>query len=597
MNDDMNFNPISKDGSQENDTTDRKEYDSGSGKHPYEENDAGRSEPDAYEIDYAAQPEKETDGVNDAVPSEKETDGVNDAVPSEKETDGINDAVQPEKETDGIDDAVRPEKETDDVNDENQPENEPYDRYYSNQNNEEVQSSREPQNDSGNIYYFHQENEQRDENKNGSSHLKMGGVVALGIVTALVIGSLIYSFQGNNRIVWPTAEEENSAANRLVLGNSQSENEVTQEKQLQSQSTAPKGSLDVSDVVAATMPGIVSITSESVQEVEYFFYGTYEIPSESAGSGIIIAQSDTELLIATNYHVVDGADSLTVCFSTEDTEDAIVSANVKGTDAEQDLAVIAVKLNDISDEVLSQIRIVSLGDSDSLQVGQRAIAIGNALGYGQSVTAGIVSALNRSLTIDNVESTFIQTDAAINFGNSGGALLNASGEVIGINSAKATSSGVEGMGYAIPINAAKPILEDLINKVTREKVDASEKGSLGIDAKSVSQEAQQVYNIPAGAFVYKVEPGAAADEAGIIQGDIIIKMDGTRINSADALENLLNYYKEGETVEVVYETGGSGSYREKTVSVTLQAAASENNSDPYPYQMPGYGNGGFGGGF
>ena len=307
------------------------------------------------------------------------------------------------------------------------------------------------------------------------------GVIALAVVTAFVLGSLIFSFRETHNYVTPVSEllkEAGESSLSLEGGKDTAAGALDKTAEF---SYSPKGPLDVSDVVEATMPSIVAITSESMQVVEYFFYGRQEIPSESAGSGIIIGQSGEELLIATNYHVIEDSDTITVCFSvkTEEAEEAIAEALLKGSDETKDLAVVAVKLKDIPEQVKSQIRVASLGDSDELVVGQRAIAIGNALGYGQSVTAGIVSAVNRELNIESETQNFIQTDAAINFGNSGGALLNNAGEVIGINSAKATASGAERMGYAIPINEAKPILEELMNKETREKVDASERGSLG----------------------------------------------------------------------------------------------------------------------
>ena len=331
-----------------------------------------------------------------------------------------------------------------------------------------------------------------------------------------------------------------------------------------------RGSLDVSDVVEAAMPCIVAITSESVQTVESFFYGRVQIPSENSGSGIIIGQNDTELFIATNYHVIEDASSISVSFSVEAKENTVVEASVKGSDSSRDLAVVSISKDAILQQVLSKIRIAVLGDSDALAVGQRAIAIGNALGYGQSVTAGIVSAINRELTVDGTTQTYIQTDAAINFGNSGGALLDDKGQVIGINSAKAASGGAERMGYALPINEAKPILEELINRVPREKVETGEQGSLGIRAQNVSAQAQFFYDIPAGAYVTEVQAGSAADLAGIRSGDIITEWDGTAIDSVESLVEQLGYYCSGETVEVRYVTGRSGIYEEQVGPITLQ---------------------------
>lgn len=287
------------------------------------------------------------------------------------------------------------------------------------------------------------------------------------------------------------------------------------------------------------MPSIVAITSVSVQEILSFFgYGTRQYQSAGSGSGIIVGENDSELLIATNNHVVSGATTLTVCFADgdvvgaeEETQamasgdssgndvdvDNAVSAKIKGTDEENDLAVIAVEKSDIPEATMSKIKIAQLGSSDDLVVGEQVVAIGNALGYGQSVTSGWVSALNRSISTEEGETSgLIQTDAAINPGNSGGALLNMKGEVIGINAAKYADSQVEGMGYAIPISKAEPILEELMNRQTRDKVeDSSKVGYLGIKAADLTTEAIQMYNMPAGAFLTQVTEGGAADNAGI----------------------------------------------------------------------------------
>ena len=311
-----------------------------------------------------------------------------------------------------------------------------------------------------------------------------------------------------------------------------------------------------------------------MQEVQdWFSRQTYQMESESAGSGIIIGENDTELLICTNNHVVEDSDTLTVTFI----DDESYEAQVKGTDKENDLAVVAVKLDDISDDTRSKIKIAKYGDSDSLRVGEQVVAIGNALGYGQSVTTGIVSALNRDITAseDGSEDSattyqdLIQTDAAINPGNSGGALLNMNGEVIGINSAKASESGVEGMGYAIPISKAMPILENLMSKQTRSKVDEDKIGYLGINGQGVSDQAVQLYNVPAGVYVTKVQSGSPADEAGLREGDIITKFDGTEVSDMSDLQERLQYYSAGETVELTIQTNKDGAYAEKTLEITL----------------------------
>ena len=354
--------------------------------------------------------------------------------------------------------------------------------------------------------------------------------------------------------------------------------------------------LDVSDVVVDAMPSVVAITNKSVQEVRYMFYGTMEMESVSSGSGFIIAKTDDELLIATNYHVIEGANSLTVCFSVdaEDEADTIVQAVEKGSEPEYDLSVVSVNLSDIPDSVRDQITVASLGDSGAIRVGEPAIAIGNALGYGQSVTLGIVSALNRSLTIDDAQNTYIQTDAAINFGNSGGALLNVDGEVIGINSAKAASSGVEGMGYAIPINDARPILESLINKETRSKAAEGEQAYLGVYVQDISSEAKMLYDIPNGIWIYEVAEGSPAEKAGLKRGDIISKIDGNSVPSISRFSELMEYYRAGETVDVELLTVDGGSYTQKETEVTFDEQPREGESlmnregSGYGFRYPSY---------
>lgn len=341
---------------------------------------------------------------------------------------------------------------------------------------------------------------------------------------------------------------------------------------LETTSTGEDGiiAMDVSAIVENCMPSIVSITNHSVQEVQSYFYGSQEMETESAGSGIIIAQNDTELLIATNKHVVEDAQKMTVCFTVEaeDPEDLVVEAVTKGTDSSYDLAVVAVELSNIPEEILSQLKIATLGSSDDLKVGETAIAIGNALGTGQTVTSGIISALEREITTDVGTFTELQTDAAINFGCSGGALLNKRGEVIGINSAKATADYAESMGYAIPIDAAIPILTNLINRETRTVVDNH--GYMGITVVPVSDEAKEMYNMPAGAFVYEVTEGSAGEEAGLKKGDIITKFDGITIDSSDTLVETLGYYEAGETVTVEIQVAEGGTYNSKELEVTLQ---------------------------
>ena len=321
---------------------------------------------------------------------------------------------------------------------------------------------------------------------------------------------------------------------------------------------------DVSDIVENTLPSIVSITNMSVQEVQNFFGGISQQESESAGSGIIISQNDSELLVVTNNHVVEGSDTLTVTFNDGNS----VEAQIKGTDSARDLAVVAVPLDKISDDTMNAIKVATLGDSDSLKVGEPAIAIGNALGYGQSVTTGIVSATGR--TIDGFDGEYIQTDAAINPGNSGGALLNANGEVIGINSAKINSSAVEGMGFAIPISDASDVIQNLMNKETRSKVSDEERGYLGIKGYDVSEEGAQMYNMPTGVYVKEVMSGGGAEKTGLTKGSIITGFEGSSISGMSSLQEQLQYYKAGEEVTLTVQIPDkNGEYTEKDIKVTL----------------------------
>ena len=324
-------------------------------------------------------------------------------------------------------------------------------------------------------------------------------------------------------------------------------------------------SSDISDVVEEVMPAMVSIVNNYTEKGTTFWGQTYSEPAQSGGSGIIVGKNDDELLIVSNNHVVEGAETLTVTFIDETEANAVI----KGLDADMDLAVIAVPLSDLTDETKAAITIASLGDSDQLKLGQPVIAIGNALGYGQSVTNGIISALNREITLsDGSTGIFIQTNAAINPGNSGGALLNINGEVIGINSNKIGGSTIEGMGYAIPITSASPIIADLMERQTRTEVAESEMGYLGISPQTVPNQYLQL-GMPQGVFVVSVEPGLAADQAGMVYGDIIVSFDGQRISSRDDLVNTLRYYRAGETVTVKVQRNVNGKYQEIELEVTL----------------------------
>ena len=335
---------------------------------------------------------------------------------------------------------------------------------------------------------------------------------------------------------------------------------------------------NVADVAEAVMPSIVAITNKSVQEVNnYFFRRSFQYEATSAGSGIIVGSNDTELLICPNNHVVEDASELSVTFIDEQS----YTANVKGTDPDNDLAVVSVNLEDISEDTMDQIRIGRTGDSDDMRVGEQVVAIGNALGYGQSVTTGIISAKNRSIeaaadsygTNVTTYEDLIQTDAAINFGNSGGALLNMNGEVIGINSAKASQSGVEGMGYSIPIAKAMPILEDLMNRQTRVRLAEDEIGYIGINGQSVSRDATMLYGIPQGIYVTYVEEDSPAAQAGLEEGDIITEFDGEQVTSMRDLQYMMQYYAAGETIDVKISSA-SNNYEDDTLSITLGSRSS-----------------------
>ena len=370
------------------------------------------------------------------------------------------------------------------------------------------------------------------------------------------------------------------AVNRMAQDSSEAEKVVSSTPTLQTAADTKDGnikgqSLDVSDIASATMPSIVSITNKSVQEVQNYFdmFGMggqmQEQEVESAGSGIIVGQNDTELLIVTNNHVVENADTLSVAF----VDNEVYEAAIKGTDADNDLAVVAVKLEEISDDTMSEIKAIQLGDSENLQVGEQVVAIGNALGYGQSVTTGIVSAVDRQL--DEASCNLIQTDAAINPGNSGGALLNMKGELIGINSAKFVDSTVEGMGFAIPITTAAPILDKLMAQETRDVVDADEMGYMGIQPLDISSEMIQMYDMPQGVFVSAVIEDTAAEKAGMKKGDIITEIEGQTMTTRAELMDKLQYYKAGETIEVIVQRSDSGEYKEMTLKVTLEEKPKE----------------------
>lgn len=397
-----------------------------------------------------------------------------------------------------------------------------------------------------------QPTEEPPKKKKGGNSKKWLSIVSGGLVFGIVACA---AFQAGNIIV-----------DRVTGGEAKEVRQTSTITQLNQTSSTVTS--DVSGIVEQAMPSIVSITNMSIQEVQNFFGQTQEQESESLGSGIIIQQSDTELLIATNNHVVEGADTLTVTFVDEEN----VEANIKGTDPSKDLAIVAVPLESIKDSTMETIAIATLGDSNEVQVGEPAIAIGNALGYGQSVTTGIISATNRQIDMDGFDSELIQTDAAINPGNSGGALLNANGAVIGINTAKINSSVAEGMGYAIPISDASEVLTNLMNRETRERVSDEARGYLGITGQDVSSDIGEAYNMPTGVYISEVTKGSGAEQAGLSRGSIITGMEGVTIDSMETLQDQLSYYAVGETVELTVQVPASGGeYEEQTVSVTLGA--------------------------
>ena len=545
----------------------------------------------------------------------------------ETETDNVN--MQEETETVFEDNASKPGETTNESAVTQEPGNAPtpenpvYARAY--QPNEQRESTKEEwyqeaqqeqkQQQSYNAYQFtapESKKPNRSGKKLNGQGRKFGTVVATAVVFGLVASAV---FQGTNYV----GSKLNPQGKKSVQV--QSTQTISQNKSSDSEesvSGSTEGTSSVSQVAKNAMPSIVSIVGVSVQEIpqiyQYFGYGQQQ-ETQSSGSGIIVGQNDTELLIATNNHVVSGTNSLTVCFtnqdgsavtgngdvektsaegesgstnqdgqdsSLDDVQSGAVSAQIKGTDADNDLAVISVKLEDIPEDVLSEIKVATIGDSDSLQMGEQVVAIGNALGYGQSVTSGYVSALNRQVSSDDTDGTFIQTDAAINPGNSGGALLNMKGELIGINSAKIASDEVEGMGFAIPISKAEPILDEMMNQETRYKVEDEDKAAyIGITCENVTSDVNQMYGIPQGVYVDTVVEGGPAEKAGIKKGDVITKIDGTAIDAYKDLVDRLEYYEAGETVELEVYRAQDGEYNAQKISVTLGAkkdAPSTNSS-------------------
>lgn len=465
------------------------------------------------------------------------------------------------------------------------------------QNNGYYYSTNDSQTNNGYNY-----NSNNNNNGNGKKKKKKRTLIAVAAVCVVLLAGTIgisAAYISKNKDSLTNVLEDGTLSkndnnsnndNSSDSGNYESIGSTNTQNDANSSSKSGVTVTDVSSVVSSAMPSVVAITSKTLVESrndysqdiwEYYFGGgnsgnnksnSYE--EDAAGSGIIVDQTSTELLIVTNNHVVEGADSLKIQFAGTESKDS-VDGYIKGTDSTKDVAVVAVKLKDIPSDVLKNIKKATLGDSDKVNVGEGVIAIGNALGYGQSVTTGIISAKDRKVQLENQTMTLLQTDAAINGGNSGGALLNASGEVIGINVAKYSSSGsssnasVEGMGFAIPISSVKDIISDLETKETRTKVSEDERGYLGISGFDVDEQTSQAYSIPQGIQVQSVVKGGPAENAGIAASDVITKFDGQDVSSMASLQSILEYYKKGEQVKVTIEYRDGREYKTKDVTVTL----------------------------
>ncbi|GLC82535.1 S1C family serine protease [Lacrimispora brassicae] len=400
--------------------------------------------------------------------------------------------------------------------------------------------------------------------KKGGFAKKAAGLVGGALIFGVVAGSTMVG------INWAAGAYGNK--NGLEISQAETIPSSTNAEGVQAANTSSiTAANDVSTIVDKAMPSVVAITSKMIYESQTWF-GPMQREGVGSGSGIIVGKNDDELLIVTNNHVVQGAEELKVTFIDQEA----VDASIKGTDADSDLAVIAVSLKGISSDTLSKIAIASLGNSDSLKVGQGVVAIGNALGYGQSVTVGYVSALDRSVqTEDGTSRDLLQTDAAINPGNSGGALLNMRGEVVGINSAKYSSTEVEGMGYAIPISKAQNIIDTLMTRKTRTQVTDENQGYLGIQCKNIDGTTSQQLGMPQGVFIYKIVEGGAASKSDLQEKDIITKFDGQGIKTYDDLTNMLKYYEGGTTVTLTVQSLENGQYVERNVDITLGKRPSE----------------------
>ena len=416
---------------------------------------------------------------------------------------------------------------------------------------------------------------ERREKRKGGAARKVAAVTAAAVLFGVVAGGVMtgVNLVGNHLLGLYLPQQSTAAETEEAAEETTAAPQVKQQTQA---AVAPVSSTtDVSAIAEAAMPSVVAINDTMTVEQRNWFGMPQTYQATSSGSGIIVAQSDTELLIATNNHVVSGATDLEVTF----VDDNSVAAAIKGTDSATDLAIIAVQLSDIPADTMSKIQVASLGDSDQLKVGQQVVAIGNALGYGQSVTVGYISAKDRKITDENgVEHTYLQTDAAINPGNSGGALLDLNGNVIGINAAKTASTEVEGMGFAIPISDARDILDNLMTKQTRIAVDKDAQGYLGIRVTNIDAATSQAYGMPIGVYVYQIMDGGAAANSDLKEKDIITKFDGQSINTAEELTDMLTYYESGSQVTLTVQTLVNGAYIEHEVSVTLAPQVPENKN-------------------
>lgn len=420
-----------------------------------------------------------------------------------------------------------------------------------------------------NLYFDENEKKKKKvkkiKNKKSKTLLLLKKTTAIAASAAIfggVSGGVFYLINGNELKEY----NKNASNNKITIGTYDLVNDNTTENGSiisANNNSADMSNMSVSELAQNVMPSVVSVSITATVKYNQWFFGSYEYESEGSGSGIIIGKNNEELLMVTNNHVVKDANTVSVKFI----DDEVYDAQVKGTDSDNDLAIIVVKLSDLSEDTLSKIKVARVGSSDALQVGEQVVAIGNALGYGQSVTTGIVSALDR--VVDTNVTPLIQTDAAINPGNSGGAMFNMRGEVVGINSSKYASTDVEGMGYAIPISQVQNIIDDLMNRETRQKVDADKVGYMGIGCENIDDQVKSIYNIPGGVLITEVAEGSAAEAAGIKKNSIITKFDGQTIKNYDELINLLQYYEAGETVDVTIQKLVDGDFQEEVLSVKL----------------------------